>query len=311
MLKRWALNYWPLAVLVVLVAAVLCMSQYAESRKAQYQNHAQVGSSKTSIAPPEADPNSNKANNTQQLPSWIESFTWTDGVTTWVLCLTLLVIGWQSNETRRTAQATADAANAAYGSLTFAEAQLEMMREKERARLELNVQRTDLEIKVLAEDLLHLVATVSVRNIGASKAFIMRTSGVLITKVRGGELGEGEYSPLDLPDQFINPDKPSVPIKVYCFPPETVGTFAECMEIGTFSLHFFGFIEYESMGIRWRRDFGYDWNIVERGTGLAGLYGISDPFPNSPQPARDRITYGYWGANEEKNKPEYRVYSED
>jgi hypothetical protein len=184
------------------------------------------------------------------------------------------------------------------------------MREKERARLELNVERTNLEIEVAGKDLVHLIAIVSVRNIGESKAFIGRTSATLITKLRNEPLGDIDYSPLDLPEQFIEPDKPPVVVKVYCFPTSTTATFAECLEGGTFTLHFFGFIEYETLGLWRRKEFGYDWNVLDRHSGLAGLYGLSDPYPNSPRPDRERITYGYWSANEEKEKPEYPISGE-
>jgi len=244
--------------------------------------------------------------------SFQRSHWWSDP--NWWLVIAALctagVISWQSWETRKAARATADAANAAYGSVTFAQAQWDLMREKERARLELNVERTNLEVEVAGEDLVHLIATVSVRNIGESKAFIGRTSGTLITKLRNEPLGDVDYSPLGLPEQFIEPDKAPVGVKVYCFPTSTTATFAECLERGTFTLHFFGFIEYETLGLWRRKEFGYDWNVLDRHSGLAGLYGLSDPYPNSPRPDRERITYGYWSANEEKERPEHPISGE-
>jgi hypothetical protein len=240
---------------------------------------------------------------------WNVLLAWPEGITAWLLMLTLGAIVWQAWETRKAAAAAADSANAAYGSVTFAEAQLRLMIDKERARLDLNVERTSLEVEVDGEHL-HLIATISVRNIGASKAFIRRTSGTLIAKLRNESLDSEGYSPLGLPEQFIDPDKAFVPIKVYCFPTAATTTFAECLEEGTFSLHFFGFIEYETLGLCRRKEFGYDWNILDRNSGLGGLYGLSDPYPNSPRPARDRITYGYWQPNEERDKPEYPISCE-
>jgi hypothetical protein len=169
-----------------------------------------------------------------QLSHWWSDSNW------WLVIVAVFtggVIGWQAWETRKAAKATADAANAAYGSLTFMEAQLELTREKERARLELNVQHTDLDVEVAGEDLAHLIATISVRNIGASKAFIGRTSGTLITRLRNEVLESTEdYSPLDFPEKVIAPDQSPVPIKVYLFPTTTARTFAECLEEGTFCL---------------------------------------------------------------------------
>ncbi|HEY1221106.1 MAG TPA: hypothetical protein VGF03_19345, partial [Bryobacteraceae bacterium] len=130
--------------------------------------------------------------------------------------------------------------------------------------------------------------------------------GTMMSKLRNEPLsGDDDYSPLDLPEQFLDPDKDPVPIKVYFFPTSTAKTFAECLEDGTYTLHFFGFIEYETLGFWRRKEFGYDWKILERG--LGGMIGLSDPYPNSPRPARDRIAYGYWQPNEERDKPEYPI----
>ena len=182
---------------------------------------------------------------------------------------------------------------------------------KERARLELNVQPTNLDVEVAGDDLVHLIATVSVRNVGASKAFIGRTSGTLITRLRNETLGDNDdYSPLDLPEQVIAPDQSPIPIRVYCFPTTTTTqTFADYLEEDAFTLHFFGFIEYETLGFWRRKEFGYDWNVVDRHSGLSGMLGLSDPYPNSHMPARNRITYGHWHVNEEKDKPEYPISS--
>jgi hypothetical protein len=135
---------------------------------------------------------------------------------------------------------------------------------------------------------------------------------MLITKTPDEPMAEpDDYSAFDLPDQFIDPNQPNVPVKVYLFPSDSsTQNFAEGLEQGVFSMHLFGFIEYETLGLRWRKDFGYDWKGVDRSSGLGGLYGLSDPYPNSPMPAKDRITYGYWCANEEKDKPEYPISSE-
>ena len=44
-------EYWPLAVLVVLVAAIFCMSRYAENRKAERKDNAQASSPNAVISP--------------------------------------------------------------------------------------------------------------------------------------------------------------------------------------------------------------------------------------------------------------------
>jgi Na+-transporting methylmalonyl-CoA/oxaloacetate decarboxylase gamma subunit len=42
MLKRLMFRYWPLLLLFTLIVAVLCMSRYAENRKAGNQEDAQI-----------------------------------------------------------------------------------------------------------------------------------------------------------------------------------------------------------------------------------------------------------------------------
>jgi hypothetical protein len=48
------------------------------------------------------------------LPWWYELLRWPEGITTWAIIATGFVIGWQSWETRRAAEATAKSADAAF-----------------------------------------------------------------------------------------------------------------------------------------------------------------------------------------------------
>jgi hypothetical protein len=70
MFKAVALKYLPVALLIVLIAAILDMSRYAKNP-----------------------------------PRHFEIFAWPEGVTAWALLLTLVVIAWQSVETRAAAKA--------------------------------------------------------------------------------------------------------------------------------------------------------------------------------------------------------------
>jgi len=129
MLKRLALRYWPLAVLVVLVATIFCMSRYAENRKAKHQDNAQGSSPNTVISPNGNSQGAQNTNEPHKYPNWIDTFAWPEGATAWALFLTLLVIAWQSVETR----AAVDAANS----------QIQFMKDKERARLEIEIDKFD------------------------------------------------------------------------------------------------------------------------------------------------------------------------
>jgi hypothetical protein len=91
--------------LIILISAVLCMSRYAEDRKAEHQENAQGSSPNLVISPNGNGQSAQNANKPHQHPSWIDTFAWPEGATAWALFLTLLVIAWQSTETRAAASA--------------------------------------------------------------------------------------------------------------------------------------------------------------------------------------------------------------
>jgi hypothetical protein len=132
MLKAFVLRYWPLAVLGILVIAILAMSRYTEDRKQSDKDNAHQSSPATPISPDDASETSENADKTEHPPSWIDTFAWPEGATVWALFLTLLVIAWQSAETREAAKATKKSANAAFLGL-------EIMMSKERARVSIEI----------------------------------------------------------------------------------------------------------------------------------------------------------------------------
>jgi hypothetical protein len=105
MLKRLMLHYWALALLFIFIFAILGMSRYAEYRKAEHQDYAQRVRPEATIRPPSADKGANVAEKPKYSPSWVETFTWPEGVTAWALLLTLFVLAWQSNTATRAARA--------------------------------------------------------------------------------------------------------------------------------------------------------------------------------------------------------------
>jgi len=287
MLRRILALKYIIAVAVVLGFCLYVSHEDQKAREQYEQECNQFNAGSVTPAPHSEDCDKGAENAARHLPRWYRMFGWPEGITTWAILLTLLALAEQTSQTRRAADATADAANAAYGSVRFAEAQWKLMIEEKRARLDLSLQHTELDAEVAGDDLVHLIVTVLVRNIGESKAFIGRTSGTLITRQPNEALGDyDDYSSLDLPERVIAPDQLPVPIKVYCFPTITAPTFAECLEKGTFTLYFFGFIEYNTLGFNWRKEFGYDWKIIDRDSSLGGLYGLSDPYPNSLSPRK-------------------------
>jgi hypothetical protein len=112
-MKRLGSKYWPIVLLFTFIIAILCMSRYAEDRKAENRNNTQSSSPMTAVAPNDASKSTQNTNKPQHPPSWIETFTWPEGVTAWSLLLTLIVIAWQSTETRAASQSMALSAKAA------------------------------------------------------------------------------------------------------------------------------------------------------------------------------------------------------
>jgi hypothetical protein len=123
-LKAFGLRYWPLAVLVVLVIAILAMSRYAEDRKQSNEDNARQSSPATPISPNNAGETTENAHKTEHPPSWVDTFAWPEGATVWALFLTLLVIAWQSAETREAAKAAKESAEATLRSVKLQEGQL-------------------------------------------------------------------------------------------------------------------------------------------------------------------------------------------
>ena len=120
-------KYWPVVLLVALIGAVLYMSRYAENCKAEHQEHAQGSSPNAVISPNSNGQGAQNTNEAHQCPSWIDTFAWPEGVTAWSLLLTLLVIAWQSTETREAAQTTRDSVSQMQRQADLTERQIELL----------------------------------------------------------------------------------------------------------------------------------------------------------------------------------------
>ena len=169
MFKRLAMKYWPMALLLILIVAVLCMSRYAENSKAE---NAQANASKSTQRAIES-----------LRPSWIETFAWPEGATAWALFLTLLVIAWQSTETREAAKS--------------ADAQIQMMKDKERARIAVDFPPSDLKLDdgpewTQAMNVVFAGTEIKVINFGGTSAFNVTALGQI------GRKDSRALEPLDI-----------------------------------------------------------------------------------------------------------------
>ena len=91
-----------MALIVILISTVLYMSRDAEHRKSEHYEQTQMSSPKSSIPPHDGGKCTQNATESEKYPTWIDTFTWPEGATAWALFLTLIIVGWQANETRRT-----------------------------------------------------------------------------------------------------------------------------------------------------------------------------------------------------------------
>jgi hypothetical protein len=98
-------RYWPLLVIVAILAAVIGVSQYAESTKQRCEEAARQTKAAT-VAKGDDGKASNNTENPCKPPAWARYFTWPEGVGAWAVILTLFVIAWQSIETAKAAKAT-------------------------------------------------------------------------------------------------------------------------------------------------------------------------------------------------------------
>lgn len=212
---------------------------------------------------------------------------WPEGITAWLLALTLIAIAWQAWETSNAAIAAVESARASF-------AQLELMKEKERARLGIDYSNgASLNVTSGGEVVRSVHSAIRVRNIGASRAFITRTYGEMVIKESAMPLKRGgdEDHPLSLPETFL--DFTPVEVAIYHMV-RGITISPDELSQGKFSIHMVGFIEYVTLGMKWRKPFGYDWQTH--------LDGIED----SANPSIKRMV-GTWWPNADWDKEEYPV----
>src|SRR5579884_3750404 len=109
-------KYWALCAFVGLMAVIVCMSQYAESAKNNYEESTKH-TKDASVAKGNAGKADNDAKKPYKPPIWAKFVAWPEGVGAWAIILTLFAIVWQSTETREAAEASRDAVSATKSSI--------------------------------------------------------------------------------------------------------------------------------------------------------------------------------------------------
>ena len=197
------------------------------------------------------------------IPSWCLFFVglWAGGMAYW----TLRNIENQTEQLRIQATLTRE--------------QVDVMVHKDQARLNLDPQPLTIEG---AEGFFYLSAKIELTNLGESKAYVTFAAGRLAV------VPSGQWPlPQPTPDEsFIDFAKTISPSgdPIY-FPldfedtPLDFGLFLEQINNGTLTVYLYGFIEWETLGIRRCRNFGYTWKTDD---------------PDGVRTAGRIITEGWW-----------------
>lgn len=237
-------------------------------------------------------------------PNWYASFENADGMLVIVGVLTCAVICWQSWETRKAAKGAQRAADASF-------AQIEMVKSKERARI--IVAPVDLKVQTGTETEpgWYLTAAIKVDNIGISKAYDIKGLASMWVQDTSSPISPPEFlCPWhDEPDFRISAEPGDYVVHVDSkFPvdsqiPElTVGQFVDGLigsedgESFTFpkkSIYLQGFVEYETMGARFHREFSWFWHLMDAEYGGTVLDGTS--------------IEGTWTRNDKRENGEHQV----
>jgi len=191
----------------------------------------------------------------------------------------------------RQTTATEEAANAAYGSVTYAEAQWSLMKEKERARISIKPGRT--EVQKPNSEYWNLATSIEIRNLGQSRAFIKKTGGSFAIAAEGEELPPKEdWSSLFLSDDFIDPSTTStiVSLRWFHMESESLKTLADDLHGSQRYMHLRGFIEYETLGMTFTEEFRYFW-VESNSLGEGYLVEVSTPTD------AERVEKGRWWEN--------------
>lgn len=240
------------------------------------------------------------------LPWGYKLVAWPEGIATWAFLATLGAIIWQAVETRRAATATAEAAIATYRSVAFAEAQFDLLKEKERGRLDIQSGKLSIVHFGDKSEGWYLVGKIKARNIGQARAFVVHSIAKLSPSGTGEVYPEYDsYGQIPFADSFVDPCNTFEELAFMHFPPEEekIRFLAEDLHASRRRINLYGSVDYETLGMRFRKEFGFMWIVADPSFYLGGLAGVTADPPSEEH----KITLGYWAVDPQKDKPEYPI----
>jgi hypothetical protein len=223
---------------------------------------------------------------------------WPEGATATLLLVSLVILSIQTNSTRKAANASKSAAEAALR-------QIQMMKDKERARVEIKAVGLELEYVGDVEEFWHLKAEITLRNVGAGRAYIR--DGIGDMAVGGPEELRNMLGTLNIVNGFIDPDIEPITESFYFFHTEHINLpeFAKNISAGSLPIFIAGYIEYETVGTRYRHNFSYSWMGNENPRNIAAA--LSGSYEIKSEDDRERVSRGFWRKDPSEANGEYEI----
>ena len=253
-------RWWIISAVVIFGAANIVASKQHRAA-AKYHDHrteycsALGGTAKEQIACKEE-----KYDAKQEFPWWYVLYTWPEGFTTWAIICTGFVIAWQSNETRKAADATRDS--------------VQVVINKERARIRVQVlplwhQSVGRSVRLSTPDSIPPEVEFVVHQYGPTSAIIEATSmTVEIRDSHDPKAGE-DYILMKLPAVM----KEDVEERRACvIHPLLAGELLQEVRDRKKVIHFYGIIRYRDV-FRQDRETGfyYTWRVHNHPAGPVTL----------------------------------------
>lgn len=252
-----------------------------------------------------------QSNEDREIAKYTKYLFWAGILQAVVLFGTLIAIFWQARLMRVQAYlmqehaghlhdlacAARDNANAALSQAELMKRQMDTIIHKDRARLSLAAQPITIEGE--ESGFFRLSTSIELTNTGQTNAYIIFSAGRFVVTPSGRwPLPQPDPDEFFLPHPFNIVKNAADPIYASFFfddAPLDFGDFAEKFAGGELKAFLYGFIEYESLGIKRHRDFGYIWTTDTSNENF------------TPQGLEEMITAGWWEQDLIQKNGEYEI----
>jgi hypothetical protein len=274
---------------VAILGAIVFVAYKQHDAAQKYKSHRTEYCSSLSIAPDQKKSCIEEgASARDYLPWWFVVVSWPDGINAWAIIATGGFIAWQSWETRQSARATRDSVSAIHR-------QIEMARDKDRAKITITAESLTLVTGIGWA----ITGRAIIRNIGSTRAFNIRFETELIWYRVSETPGVPLYEPavdIDGMESYLDvtaKDDPKRSISALFYDStRDQDWIANAIYTNQIRFRMYMICSYETVGSKYRRSSVFDW-IPANTPGLRAL--IHSPYENTPAGNNfDKISSGYW-----------------